>query len=331
MSIARTLEAVVVSRVDAGIVLRVFGALLVCVAGAALVAPRAGAADAVAPALQPVDFGQAFVGGVVNHRIQLENAGSEPIRVTAIRTSCGCLATDSSGFVIAAGEKRPVDFSLKLEAPAARYSQHATFLLEGYDPIRQHFRGSVTAPIPAEVDLGRIAGGESHSVDIAMAVIEGRALAAVSATATGDPSVAAHLSESGGVVITVTPEDFEHSILGFISVQDETGFTHTTKVIATVDGLLSRQPSGPVPVFGNEAELVLHGVPPGAVVRIEGVEGIFKTRIGQSGERSRVLRLVRIGDLGLGATGEVIVTSGGVETRMAVFFIPRASAADRAG
>lgn len=54
------------------------------------------------------EFGDIYQGDRVSHVFTYENTGNEPLIITAVRTSCGCTATNWSREPLAAGESASI-------------------------------------------------------------------------------------------------------------------------------------------------------------------------------------------------------------------------------
>jgi len=59
-----------------------------------------------------IHFGTVFAGEVIRRSLLLRNTGTEPIRIAAIRTNCGCASTRLRQSTIQPGEELPLDIAL---------------------------------------------------------------------------------------------------------------------------------------------------------------------------------------------------------------------------
>lgn len=83
------------------------------------------------------EFGEQRSGTVVEHAFMLENRGTGTLKISDIKTSCGCTTSGESAMAIAAGEKKPLVVKIDLHGRSGPQTQHVR--LSTNDPDRQTF------------------------------------------------------------------------------------------------------------------------------------------------------------------------------------------------
>jgi Protein of unknown function (DUF1573) len=110
----------------------------------------------LAQALDPVfDFGDVYTGTTVKHTFRLKNAGSAPLTINAVRTSCGCTAAQPTKSNLLPGEESEIAASFDTvsdHGPATR-----TITVFTNDPHHQQvqltMRGDVKVQVEANPSL----------------------------------------------------------------------------------------------------------------------------------------------------------------------------------
>jgi hypothetical protein len=128
----------------------------------------------VAQALDPVyDFGNVYRGTTVKHTFQLKNAGTGPLSISSVRTSCGCTAARPTKSELLPGEDSAIAVSFDTGAdhgPATR-----TITVFTNDPAHQQLqltmRGDVKIQVeanPSLVIFERIKRGTEQSRQVTL-------------------------------------------------------------------------------------------------------------------------------------------------------------------
>lgn len=128
----------------------------------------------LAQALDPVyDFGDVYNGTTVKHTFRLKNAGTAPLTISAVRTSCGCTAAQPTKSNLLPGEDSLIAVSFDTHAdhgPATR-----TITVFTNDPAHQQLqltmRGDVKVQVaasPSLVIFERIKRGTQQSRQVTL-------------------------------------------------------------------------------------------------------------------------------------------------------------------
>ena len=125
-------------------------------------------------ALDPIyDFGHVYSGTMVKHTFRLKNAGTAPLTINSVRTSCGCTAAQPTKNKLLPGEDSAIAVSFDTRAehgPATR-----TITVSTNDPGHQQLqltmRGDVKVQVeanPSLVIFGRIMHGTQQSRQVTL-------------------------------------------------------------------------------------------------------------------------------------------------------------------
>src|SRR2546430_279985 len=113
-------------------------------------------ASAGRPQLQAIDpifnFGNVYSGTDVRHTFRLKNAGTAPLTINAVRTSCGCTAAQPTKNQILPGEESDlaVTFDTRTDhGPATR-----TITVLTNDPSYQQLQLTMRGTVKAQVEAG---------------------------------------------------------------------------------------------------------------------------------------------------------------------------------
>ncbi len=170
-----------VSRLRRAVVYRSWLSAVAC--GAMVAAASAAVADepqpepggARGPRLtcdEPVyRFGEATSNQVIEHGFVIANAGDAPLRITGIRTSCGCTVAKLPKHEVPPGERTSIEASLALHGKRGTTRQRIT--VTSNDPVRPEtelwFEGVATeglAVVPERVLFGTVPQGEVVSREV---------------------------------------------------------------------------------------------------------------------------------------------------------------------
>jgi Protein of unknown function (DUF1573) len=107
-------------------------------------------------ALDPLyDFGNVYSGATVKHVFHLKNAGSAPLIISGVRTSCGCTAAQPSKSQLLPGEES--DIAVSFDTRTDRGPATRTITVISNDPAHQQLdltmRGDVKVQVEASPSL----------------------------------------------------------------------------------------------------------------------------------------------------------------------------------
>jgi hypothetical protein len=139
-----------------------------------LAAPSASNGHTQIRAIDPVyNFGKVYAGTTVSHTFRLKNAGTAPLTISAVRTSCGCTAARPTKNQVLPGEESDIAVSFDTHAehgPATR-----TITVFTNDPSHQQLqltmRGDVKVqvePSPSLVIFDRVKRGTEQSQQVTL-------------------------------------------------------------------------------------------------------------------------------------------------------------------
>jgi hypothetical protein len=77
----------------------------------------------ILPLQSTIDFGTVTEGTTVERSFPLKNSGTEPLTLTRIVSSCGCVVLDQNGVVIPAGETHPLKVLLNTQGSQGQRSR----------------------------------------------------------------------------------------------------------------------------------------------------------------------------------------------------------------
>ncbi len=123
------------------------------------------------------DFGSRRNTEVVKHDFQLRNEGDETLRISSVRTSCGCTVAELDTRRIDPGKGVALHAEFRLQGRKGHQSK--TIYIHSNDPeqplLRLAMRGearSVVDVVPRHLSFGRISGGRSETRLIRVTVHE---------------------------------------------------------------------------------------------------------------------------------------------------------------
>jgi hypothetical protein len=128
----------------------------------------------VAQALDPVyDFGAVYNGSIVKHTFRLKNAGTAPLTLNTVRTSCGCTAARPTKSKLLPGEESEI--AVNFDTSADRGPATRTITVFTNDPAHQQLdftmRGDVKLQVaanPSVVTFDRVKRGTAQSRQITL-------------------------------------------------------------------------------------------------------------------------------------------------------------------
>jgi hypothetical protein len=101
--------------------------------------------------LDPVyDFGKVYSGTTVKHTFRLKNAGTAPLKISAVRTSCGCTAAQPTKNELLPGDESDIAVSFDTRAdhgPAMR-----TVTVFNNDPAHQQLQLTIRGDVKVQVE-----------------------------------------------------------------------------------------------------------------------------------------------------------------------------------
>jgi hypothetical protein len=128
----------------------------------------------LAQALDPVyDFGRVYSGATVRHTFRLQNDGTAPLVINAVRTSCGCTAAQPTKSRLLPGEESAIGVSFDTRADHGPAMRTITVLTN--DPSHQQvqltLRGDVRVQVeasPSLVMFERVKRGSEQSRQVTL-------------------------------------------------------------------------------------------------------------------------------------------------------------------
>jgi hypothetical protein len=103
-------------------------------------------------ALDPVyDFGKVFSGTTVKHTFRLKNAGTGPLTISAVRTTCGCTAAQPTKSRLLPGEESSIAVSFDTSSDHGPATRPITVITN--DPIHQQIELTLRGDVKAQIDV----------------------------------------------------------------------------------------------------------------------------------------------------------------------------------
>ena len=96
------------------------------------------------------DFGKIVEGTVVSKEIEIENTGTDTLKIERVRASCGCTAAQPAKTVLAPGESTTVNVSFNSTRRFGQQRKHVYIFSN--DPQNSEFRFSFSAIVVKEKD-----------------------------------------------------------------------------------------------------------------------------------------------------------------------------------
>ena len=95
------------------------------------------------------DFGSIVQGDTVEHTFVFENIGTEPLKITSARGSCGCTVPSYSNEAIAPGGAGEVFVRFKSAGKRGKQNKTVTLFTNAIDrkPVILSLRGTVESPV----------------------------------------------------------------------------------------------------------------------------------------------------------------------------------------
>jgi hypothetical protein len=128
----------------------------------------------LAQAPDPVyDFGDVYNGTTVKHTFRLKNAGTAPLTISAVRTSCGCTAAQPTKSNLLPGEDSAIAVSFDTRADHGPTTRTITVFTNdaGHQQLQLTMRGDVKVQVeasPSLVIFERIRRGTQQSRQVTL-------------------------------------------------------------------------------------------------------------------------------------------------------------------
>ncbi len=113
------------------------------------------------------DFGQIWLGPVLDHKFEIKNTGDAPLEIKKVKPSCGCTVAGQYPPTIEAGGKGLFPFSISSAKLRGRFEKSIT--ISSNDPVTPDLhlklRGEVKAyvdVVPDNANFGRVLGQEKQ-------------------------------------------------------------------------------------------------------------------------------------------------------------------------
>src|SRR5689334_139764 len=101
-------------------------------------------------AIDPVyDFGRVYSGTMVKHTFTLKNAGTAPLTISAVRTSCGCTAARPTKSQILPGEESDIAVSFDTHTDHGPATRTITVITN--DPTHQQLELTIRGDVKVQV------------------------------------------------------------------------------------------------------------------------------------------------------------------------------------
>lgn len=118
-------------------------------------------------------FGKVFEGNTVRHTFNFRNAGSAPLIINRVRSSCGCTVTRLSAEILSPGDTGEIEMAF--DTSRYRGQQVQTIYLYTNDPRREVIQLSLHGMVeqiivaePSRIDYGAVKSGESAAIDVVL-------------------------------------------------------------------------------------------------------------------------------------------------------------------
>jgi len=97
------------------------------------------------------DFGQIREGQIVKHSFEIENSGTAELKISEVRTSCGCTAVKPEKMILNPGEKTNIKVEFNSEnrlGPQEKY-----VYIFSNDPVNAQYKLSLTGVIAEKIKV----------------------------------------------------------------------------------------------------------------------------------------------------------------------------------
>lgn len=118
-------------------------------------------------------FGKVFEGDIVQHTFSFRNAGTAPLIINRVRSSCGCTVPRLSAEILAPGDT--AEIAMIFDTARFRGQQVKTVYLYTNDPRREVIQLSMHGMVeqiivaePSRIDYGVVKSGESAEIDVVL-------------------------------------------------------------------------------------------------------------------------------------------------------------------
>ncbi|MGA0333839.1 MAG: DUF1573 domain-containing protein [Kiritimatiellia bacterium] len=138
-----------------------------------------------------VDFGEKPSGTVVEHVFLIENRGDDVLKISEIRSTCGCTTPGEKTMVILAGEQKELRVVMDLKGRSGPQNQQVTLFTN--DPEQRSFdlriSGEAVPEIrvePRTLNLKQVGGDRPHEGEILLTSTKGEPFKITSVKASRD-------------------------------------------------------------------------------------------------------------------------------------------------